>query len=216
MRDFLMYDFNISLKSILMKYNQKEFDKYFYNCCRQTAIMGALVMSMNFDDYDYKAYEAKFTDTLFGKPVSYEHCFIIASHKEINRNILVDMARTTNPLVFEPIYNGHFYPEIEAYKDTKMMSCVEIPYLELLKHPMKEYMTNLTTMEFLIELNDFMDMFKQSDSKKKELLVCTLYELPFKKLEHFKTENNILRGDNDGNGFIETESTTKKCNTGIY
>lgn len=128
MRNFLMYDFNVCLKSMLTGFGYDEFDKWFFNCCRQTAIAGTILLKEKYsDEYDFKAYEATFSDTLFGNPVTYEHCFIIASNKIIERNILIDMARTTNPLVFEPINDSHFYPDVDNYKDLKMIHCKEIP-----------------------------------------------------------------------------------------
>lgn len=195
MRNFLMYDFNISLKSMLLKYNYKEFDKWFFNSCRQTAVFGSLILNLKYPDYEYKAYEATFNDTLFGKPVTYQHCFVIATHKEMDRNILIDMARTTNPLVFEPINDNHFYPNVDNYKDLEMISCVEIPYKDLLASSVREYMTGLTTMEFLNELLDLMENFKNSTSKGKNTLVQKIYDYPFKKMEQFKIENNLLGGE---------------------
>ena len=193
MRNFLMYDFNISLKSILIKYNLKEFDKWFFNCCRQTAIMGSLILNLKYPDYSYRAYEATFNDTLFGEPVTYQHCFIIATHRELKeRNILIDMARTTNPLVFEPINDNHFYPDVDNYKDLKMISCVEIPYEDFLVSPIREYMTGLTTIEFLEELTELMENYKNSTSKDKDKLVQKIYDYPFKKMEQFKIENDLL------------------------
>lgn len=191
-----MYDFNLSLKSMLLKYNFEEFDKYFFNSCRQTAVFGALVLNLKYPNYSYEAYEATFDDKLFGRPVTYEHCFIIATHKEINRSILIDMARTTNPLVFEPISDTHFYPDVENYKDLKMIACVEIPYRELLISPIKEYMTGLTTIEFLDELLSLIDNYENSTSEQsKNMLVQKIYDYPFKKMEQFKIENNLLGGE---------------------
>ena len=195
MRNFLMYDFNISLKSMLLKYNYKEFDKWFFNSCRQTAVFGSLILNLKYPNYEYKAYEATFNDTLFGKPVTYQHCFVIATHKEMDRNILIDMARTTNPLVFEPINDNHFYPNVDNYKDLEIISCVEIPYKDLLVSSVREYMTGLTTMEFLNELLDLMENFKNSTSKDKNTLVQKIYDYPFKKMEQFKIENNLLGGE---------------------
>lgn len=195
MRNFLMYNFNISLKSMLLKYNYKEFDKWFFNSCRQTAVFGSLILNLKYPDYEYKAYEATFNDTLFGKPVTYQHCFVIATHKEMDRNILIDMVRTTNPLVFEPINDNHFYPNVDNYKDLEMISCVEIPYKDLLASSVREYMTGLTTMEFLNELLDLMENFKNSTSKGKNTLVQKIYDYPFKKMEQFKIENNLLGGE---------------------
>lgn len=196
MRNFLMYDFNISLKSMLLKYNYEEFDKYFFNSCRQTAVFGSLVLNLYYPEYGYRAYEANFNDTLFGKPVTYQHCFIIATNRELNsRNILIDMARTTNPLVFEPIDDNHFYPNVDNYKDLEMISSVEIPYEDLLISPVREYMTGLTTIEFLGELLELMENYKNSTSKDKDVLVQRIYDYPFKKMKQFKIENNLLGGE---------------------
>ena len=181
---------------MLLKYNYEEFDKYFFNSCRQTAVFGSLVLNLYYPEYGYRAYEATFNDTLFGNPVTYQHCFIIATNKELNsRNILIDMARTTNPLVFEPIDDNHFYPNVDNYKDLEMISSVEIPYEDLLISPVREYMTGLTTIEFLIELVELMENYKNSTSKDKNVLVQKIYDYPFKKMEQFKIENNLLGGE---------------------
>ena len=214
MRNFLMYEFNISLKSMLMKYNFKELDKWFFNSCRQTAVFGALILNFYYPEYSYRAYEATFNDTLFGKPVTYQHCFIIATNRELrSRNILIDMARTTNPLVFEPIDDNHFYPDVDNYKDLEMLSATEIPYEDLLISPVQEYMTGLTTIEFLSELAELIENYKKSTSKEKDKLVQKIYDYPFKKMEQFKIENNILGGENYGNRFGKIERTTEKCST---
>lgn len=195
MRNFLMYDFNISLKSMLIKYNYRELDKWFFNSCRQTAVFGVLVLNLKYPNYEYKAYEATFNDTLFGKPVTYQHCFIIATHRKIDRNILIDMARTTNPLVFEPIDEYHFYPDVDNYKDLEMISCIEIPCEDLLTSSVREYMTGLTTIEFLEELIELIENYKNSTSKDKNTLVQKIYDYPFKKMEQFKIENNLIGGE---------------------
>ena len=76
-----------------------------------------------------------------------------------------------------------------------MISCVEIPYKDLLVSSVREYMTGLTTMEFLNELLDLMENFKNSTSKCKNALVQKIYDYPFKKMEQFKIENNLLGGE---------------------
>lgn len=207
MRHFLMYDFNICLKSMLIRYGYNEFDKWFFNCCRQTAIAGTVLLGDKyFSEYDFKAYEADFADTLFGKPVRYQHCFIIASSKLIERHILIDMARTTNPLVFEPISDGHFYPNVDNYKDLKMLSCVEIPINEILQANITEYLTGLPTNIFIQELKDMIRTYQTTGSDSaKEKLLQEVYSLSFKKMEQFKKENGLLGDDSDGNRFITTE-----------
>lgn len=190
-RNFLMYDFNISLKSMLIKYNLPELEKYFFNTCRQTAVFGALVLNEFYPDYAYTAYEATFDDTLFGKPVSYEHCFILAEHKEIGRTLLIDMARTTNPLVFEPINETHFYPDVEEYKDLKMKDYIVIPYIEVFLSNVPEYLTGLNTQDFYQELLLFIENFKTSSSVHKNKVVQEIYAYPFLRLEKFETENAL-------------------------
>jgi hypothetical protein len=188
MRNFLMYDFNISLKSMLIKYNFEMLDMYYFNTCRQTAVFGALVLNKFYPEYTYEAYEAKFDDTLLGRPVQYEHCFIIAEHKEIPRRILIDMARTTNPLVFEPVDENHFYPDIEAYKDLKMLSYEEIPYNQVFDLNITEFLTGLPTQSFYEELLEFMENYKNSTADK-DAVVQKIYSYPFLKFEKLKAEN---------------------------
>ena len=76
-----------------------------------------------------------------------------------------------------------------------MISSVEIPYEDLLISPVREYMTGLTTIEFLIELVELMENYKNSTSKDKNVLVQKIYDYPFKKMEQFKIENNLLGGE---------------------
>lgn len=190
MRDFLMYDFNMSLKSILIKYNFNLLDTYFFNTCRQTAIFGALALNHFFPEYNYSAYEARFNDTLLGSPVSYDHCFIIAEHKELEtRCILIDMARTTNPLVFEPINEEHFYPTIEEYKDLVMTEVHEIDYNKIYERNIQEFLTELPTQDFYDELLDFIYNYQKSMAEKEKTeLVQRIYGYPFKKFEELKEE----------------------------
>ena len=56
-------------------------------------------------------------------------------------------------------------------------------------------MTGLTTIEFLIELVELMENYKNSTSKDKNVLVQKIYDYPFKKMEQFKIENNLLGGE---------------------
>lgn len=206
-RHFLMYDFNICLKSMLIQYGYNEFDKWFFNCCRQTAIAGTVLLKEKYsDEYDFKPYEAEFADTLFGNPVKYQHCFIIASSKLLDRHILIDMARTTNPLVFEPINSNHFYPEVDNYKDLKMLSCIEIPIDEVLQINATEYLTGLPTNIFISELKNMIKAYQVSTSiTAKDKLLQEVYSLAFKKMEQFKKENGLLGDDSDGNRFITIE-----------
>lgn len=192
MRYFLMHDFNVSLKSMLIKYNYEMFEQYFFNSCRQTALFGALVLDTFFPDYSYKVYEAQFSDKLFGNPVTYEHCFIIAKHKEYNRSILIDMARTTNPLVFEPIESEIRYPNIPEYKDMTMLSYSNIPYETIYDNNVIEWLTGLPTKDFLNELLLFIDNYSKSESENKKILVDKLYGYPVQKIQEFKNKNNIL------------------------
>lgn len=76
-----------------------------------------------------------------------------------------------------------------------MISCVEIPCGDLLISPIREYMTNLTTIEFLNELLELMKNYKNSTSKDKNTLVQKIYDYPFKKIEQFKIENNLLESN---------------------
>lgn len=177
MREFLMYDFNITLKSFLFKNAiEDRYDQYCYNCCRQTAVFGYFVLNKLFPKYSYRTFEATFTDKLFDQDMNYEHCYIIASKDD--RHILIDMARTTNPLVFHPFTEKIEYPDIEEYKNMRIVESHEF-FCEPL-WDVDEYITGKPTykiVDFLLKSRRF---YKNIEEKEKA--VNFVYSIPIIKV----------------------------------
>ena len=172
-----MYDFNISLKSFLFEHAiENRYDQWCYNCCRQTAVFGYFVLKSLFPEYHYRTFEAEFDDKILGHDTHYDHCFIVAEKDD--RNILIDMARTTNPLVFHPFGKVFEYPDVKEFKDMKLTKVNEFYCEPLWK--VEEYITGIPTYEivdFLIKSSDFYNVIKDKDEA-----VRLMYSMPIIKV----------------------------------
>lgn len=142
-RDNMIYLFNPCLKTFIAKVNGEMFKQWNFNCCRQTAIIGSAMIVPYLPGYDIKAYEINYDDIIDGHEVNYEHCVIIAQKDA--RRLIIDIARTSKPLVFALIPEESFdYPEYPAYKDVKRNWVEEINWKSWTTRGMYEYLTHCT------------------------------------------------------------------------
>lgn len=178
MRDYMMYDFNVSLKLLFFLSSFDEFKKYCFNCCRQTAIFGAAILTEKYPDYEYHIIESSFDDLFMNHPVHYEHAYIVASHKTINRHLLIDLARTQSPLLFEPISNMFQYSLTGEYKNATLLSSKELNLKEMFNTNETEYLTGIETKNVLKILHKMMNDFKNLDYIGRQFLANQMYNLP--------------------------------------
>lgn len=178
MRDFMTHVFNVSLKFLFYSINPEEFRKYCYNCCRQTAIFGTIIMTEKYPDYEFSAYEGVFKDIVFGQEIEYEHAFIIGKKKGTFRELLIDLATTWHPIVFQPIVNGKFvYPDTPDYKDMKLLYSDKIDINEMMENTVTEYLTGEKPQVVLDFLRILMRSFYFSDKETQHDLTQKIYGL---------------------------------------
>lgn len=171
-RDTMIYMFNPVLKFILMAKNHKEFKRYGYNSCRQTAILGAGYLKTLLPDYTFTVYEGSFIEQIDEQFVPYEHAFIVANKDK--RNLIIDLSRTTKRLVFSEITTMD-YPEIEDYENVTKIGQVQLNLDEMLNTQEPEYFTRLKPRDLLQTIIFCIDNLK-SCSKKEQLEFCdTIY-----------------------------------------
>ena len=140
-RDTMVYLFNPVLKFLLMTEGQVEFQRFGCNSCRQTAIFGADYLGKLLPDYTFSAYEGSFIEVVDGEITPYVHAYIIGVYQ--GRYILVDLARTSKPLIFMEINSIDAYPRIGEYKDVHKLGHNRINLVSALETNEPEYLTNM-------------------------------------------------------------------------
>lgn len=168
-RDIMIYLFNPVLKFILMESNPKEFARYGYNSCRQTAILGAGYLRKLLPDYELSVYEGSFIEKINGEHTPYTHAFIIASKG--NRNLVIDLSRTTKRLLFQETNDNMIYPEIEDYDDVVKIGQERLDLDDLLNTDCPEYFTGWKPSKFMEVISEMIDALK-AKSTKRQLEFC--------------------------------------------
>ena len=142
-RNNMIYLFNPCLKLLLAETNGEIFKQWGYNCCRQTAILGAAIIHNYISGYETSVYEINYDDILNGKKVNYEHCIIMADKDD--RRLMIDLSRTSKPLVFAVIPKGTYdYPDYPAYRHLKRNQMKKLDWQSWVTRGMYEYITGLS------------------------------------------------------------------------
>ena len=174
-RDIMVYLFNPVLKYILANSNPKEFARYGFNSCRQTAILGAAYIQKLLPGYDIMPYEGLFIEKLpNGNIEQYIHAFILASKN--NRRLLIDLSRTTKRLMFSEVLSS-LYPSIEDYKDMIFISSNPINLNDVIYNDEPEYFTKKSAVEILEMIDIFINILQQKEQTEKDMFCDTIYNL---------------------------------------
>lgn len=156
-RDNMIYMFNPCLKALIGRANPEVFRQWGYNCCRQTAIMGAVIITPYLPKYTIEAYEINYDDVIDGIKTNYEHCVIIATKG--SRRLLIDLARTSKPLVFCVIPEKTFdYPAYPAYRFVKRNWIKKIDWMSWATRGVYEYITHASPEQIYAALCRDMSM----------------------------------------------------------
>lgn len=161
-RDMMVNLFNPVLKFLFLSYNEKEFKKYGFNSCRQTAILGSYFVKMLLPEYEVKAFEGNFTEYEEGIKENYIHAFITAQNG--NRKLIIDLSRTTKRLLFHPAFSN-LYPTKLDYGFVQYHDCTELDTEALLDIEGGEYYTSKKPRELLITISNLMNDLKNTSDK---------------------------------------------------
>lgn len=168
-RDTMIYLFNPVLKFLLMNGNPTEFFKYGCNSCRQTAILGAGYLRNLLPSYNISVYEGSFIEKLNGEYVPYEHAFIVASKD--NRNLVIDLSRTSKRLLFQETNANMVYPEIEDYDDVVKIGQERLDLDDLLNTDCPEYFTGWKPDKLMEIIKVMIDVLK-AKPEEEQLKFC--------------------------------------------
>ena len=164
-RDTMVYLFNPVLKFLLMTEGQAEFQRFGCNSCRQTAIFGADYLSKLLPDYTFSAYEGSFIEVVNGEITPYAHAYIIGAYQD--RYILVDLARTTKPLIFMEIDSIDAYPRIGEYKDAHKLGHNRINLVSALETKDPEYLTNMIPKDVVTMIDNLIKSLSKEPAVKR-------------------------------------------------
>ena len=151
-RDIMVNLFNPVLKYMFLAANSNEFQKYGFNSCRQTAILGAYVLRTLLTDYEINAFEGDFIEPINGIPTPYVHAYITACKK--NRVLIIDLSRTEKKLLFHPAFRdskcgGGLYPDYEDYKNVVKVNDSRIDVDEMINVTEGEYYTSIIPLDLV-------------------------------------------------------------------
>jgi hypothetical protein len=162
-RDIMGYLFNPVLKLLLCMSNPKEWAKYGFNSCRQTAIFGAIYLQKILPSYTIVPYTGMFLEIVNGKKETYEHCFIVASKG--NRNILIDLSRVTHHLIFHKM-DTFGYPQCDDYKDVVLLYKDAIDLKEMYyADDIREFFTNEHPQNVMKTIVQYIDALSVQSQK---------------------------------------------------
>ena len=174
-REEMVNIFNPALKLCLDTANHDEFAKFQFNCCRQTAIMGAGTLSMLLPDYRLQVFTAEFDDEIMNSPVHYLHAFITAKGKE--HRILIDLSRTTRPLLFTVITDDRMYPMTDGYeKISRIYDYKDIDWKYWLTRGLVEYLTGWTPAMLFASVQNAMQQIRVMKPDEQSKFVKNIYD----------------------------------------
>lgn len=171
-RDIMVYTFNPVLKMLLNQFNPKEFYQYGYNSCRQTAILGGYFLRSLLPDYTITVYEGQFTEPINDVITPYIHAFIIA--QKGNRNLIIDLSRTSKRLLFHPVFN-RLYPEELDYKNVVYINKERLDYVALTETEEKEYLTGLKPLTLLSLISSLMTEVAKKTNEEQRIFWESIY-----------------------------------------
>jgi len=151
----LMFNLFIpSLNYYLEVHNPKEYALWQGNCCRQTAILGAMVLKVALPEYKWSAWDGDFSDILFGKRVEYNHAWIYGINQQTGRALLVDLARLHKERLFISTRANAYPHDHPEYKDQVELNRERLDLDESMKGT--EYYTGLPSQQVLADVTSIM------------------------------------------------------------
>jgi hypothetical protein len=131
-----------TIKEYYASKSKKLMDEWQGNCCHQTAIVVANIMSTSIDKLGYstKAFHGNFIDLFQGNQVQYNHCWVYCENKrDKSQSILIDVARNTKQCVVMHRSLNSYDKKLKGYEHQHLVDFTEIDYKGSLK--LVEYLT---------------------------------------------------------------------------
>lgn len=151
----LMFNlFTPALNFYLQTHNPEEYAIWQGNCCRQTAILGAMVLKVALPEYKWTAWDGDFDDVLMGKRVAYNHAWIFGINKKTGRALLVDLARLHKERLFVLTRTNAYPHNHPEYKNQVEIRRVQLDLQESMKGT--EYYTGLPSKQVLADVTSIM------------------------------------------------------------
>jgi hypothetical protein len=138
-----------SLHEFIIEKNPTEYRRWGGNTCRQTAIFGADLLTAIMPSYEWEVWEGDFEDIHMGRPVKYQHAWILGKRGE--RRLLLDLSRTTSERLFIPVKTNSYPKDHEDYKNMKELGRRRLDWKTMLENDV-EYYTSMPGKEVVAEI----------------------------------------------------------------
>jgi len=117
-----------TIKEYYISKSKRLMDEWQGNCCAQTAVVVANIMSSSIDKLGYitKAYHGEFVDIINGNQVEYNHCWVYCESKhDRSESIFIDVGRTSKQCIvmhralnsYDKRIPGYEYQYIKSFQE---------------------------------------------------------------------------------------------------
>ena len=164
-KDFMFDVFVPALHGILKTSDPEAYEAYHGNCCRQTAVMGCLILRQLMPNKEWRVYEGAFDDIVQGRSVHYEHAWIYGAPSTFGDNWLVDLSRTVQERLFI-VSAKNAYPS--THPDYRYMQCIQTKEIVLngpLLYEVREFYTKLRGFELYARILEEMNQIIEQTTK---------------------------------------------------
>lgn len=138
----MLTSFYDTLAEILSKGTQNDFKLWGGNCCRQSAIISAEILSQTLPYFKWTTWEAEFNDVINGKEYTYEHAWTYGTYGDTM--ILVDLSRVHQERLFISVDANKYPKDHPFYKDMKEVSRKQLHWRKMIYD--EEYFTGVPAM----------------------------------------------------------------------
>lgn len=144
-KEYMFEVFTPSIHELIKSKNEKEYEKWGGNCCRQSAIFGAVVLNEILPEYAWTVWDGNMDDIVGGKPVNYNHAWILGKHE--GRRLLVDLSRQYRERLFIEVKVNGYPKDHPEYVNMVIKSREQLDWKKAFDEEI-EFYTQLSGEEF--------------------------------------------------------------------
>lgn len=148
-KEYMFEVFIPSIHELIKSRNSEEYEKWGGNCCRQSAIFGAVVLSEILPEYTWTVWDGVMDDVIRGKEVNYNHAWIFG--KCDGKRLLVDLSRQYQERLFIEVKVNGYPKDHPEYANMVITSREQLDWKKAFDDDL-EYYTQLSGKDFYEEL----------------------------------------------------------------
>jgi hypothetical protein len=159
-KEYMYSEFIPELNKIFEEKNPETYAKWGKNCCQQTAVFGAALLTEMLPDYKWEVWYGIFDDIVMGRPVQYNHAWIWGKHKNENKGLFVDLSRIFHERLFFDTTDNNYPKNHSDYQYMKEIKRIQLDWKRMIKEEI-EYYTSMHSQKILSEIKNRINFSKK-------------------------------------------------------